>query len=60
MSEFVLMAILHSAKRVALFAEQQKQKVWKQCAVLGLQGKELLIFGYGGIAKNVAKRAAAF
>ena len=60
MGEFVLMAMLHFAKRVPLWMEQQREHSWQPRANPLLSGKTVLIVGAGSIGGSVARICKSF
>lgn len=55
MSEFVLMAMLHFAKRVPQWMAQQREHAWQPRPVPLLSGKTVLIVGAGSIGGGIAR-----
>jgi len=59
-AEHVFAGILHFAKRLAIFEQQQRAHVWKMSRVTTLAGRTLGIVGVGAIGAAVAKLGHAF
>lgn len=60
MAEFALGGVLSLYKKLNVFAENQKQHLWKkQRNVLELFGKTVLIVGAGNVGQECAKRFSA-
>jgi glyoxylate/hydroxypyruvate reductase A len=59
-AEHVFAGILYFSKRLPLFAQHQREHVWKPSRVDGLAGRTLGIVGVGAIGTAVAKLAHAF
>jgi phosphoglycerate dehydrogenase-like enzyme len=59
MAEFVLMAMLHFAKRVPLWTELQRRHRWQPAAPRMLAGKTALIVGAGSIGTGTARACKA-
>jgi phosphoglycerate dehydrogenase-like enzyme len=59
-AEHVFAGILHVAKRLATFEQQQRDHTWKMARVQSLAGRTLGTVGVGAIGTAVAKLAQAF
>lgn len=59
MAEFALMAMLHFAKRVPQWMEQQREHNWQPAAPQLLTGKTVLIAGAGSIGTGIARACKA-
>ena len=65
LAEFVLGCVLHFAKHVPRLQEQKRKRQWQMRAKnntppTDIEGKNMLIAGYGGIGFQTAVRAKAF
>ncbi|MER3537490.1 MAG: dehydrogenase [Thermus sp.] len=59
-AEWVVGAILASLKNLPLFLDQQRRGLWREERVLDLEGKTVLLLGYGSIGKAVEERLIPF
>ncbi|MEZ0347456.1 MAG: 2-hydroxyacid dehydrogenase [Thermus sp.] len=59
-AEWVVMALLALLKDLPGFLEAQKERRWAPKRLLDLEGKTVLLLGYGAIGKAVAKRLEPF
>ena len=57
LGEFIPLGMLYFSKKLPLFLKQQTEHKWSNTPVEMLQGKTLVIVGYGDIGMHVAKRA---
>lgn len=59
-AEWVVGVILASLKKLPTFFENQKQGFWREERLFDLEGKTVLLLGYGSIGKAVEKRLLPF
>lgn len=59
-AEHVMAYILYFAKRVELQSSYMHQGLWKRIMVPGAKTRTLGLVGFGGIGKEIAKRATPF
>lgn len=59
-AEHVMAYILHFARRVAMQNETMYQGQWNRVMAPGAKGRTLGLVGFGGIGKEIAKRAVPF
>lgn len=59
-AEQVLAYMLYFARRVDLQSQILKSGIWNRSLKLGLKGNTLGLIGFGGIGKEIAKRALSF
>jgi phosphoglycerate dehydrogenase-like enzyme len=60
MSELVFGAMLYFRKRLGMYRDQQRERVWRREWLGELCGRTVVIFGLGAVGQAVARRAAAF
>jgi phosphoglycerate dehydrogenase-like enzyme len=60
LAEFVLMAMLQHAKKLAHLRRDKVERIWRQGAVGTLEHKTLCIVGVGSIGRAIAGRARPF
>lgn len=59
-AEQVMAYIMHFARQISNQNELMQNSEWKRIMTIGAKGKTLGIVGFGGIGKEIAKRAVAF
>jgi len=59
-AEHVFAGILHFAKRLQIFEQHRRERLWKMVRVESLAGRTLGVVGVGAIGTAVAKLAHAF
>ncbi|GLV48637.1 dehydrogenase [Thermus sp. LT1-2-5] len=59
-AEWVVMALLALLKDLPGFLEAQKERRWAPKRLLDLEGKTVLLLGYGAIGRSVAERLKPF
>ncbi len=59
-AEHVMAYILHFARRISLQNEAMHDGQWNRVMVPGAKGRTLGLVGFGGIGKEIAKRAVPF
>lgn len=61
MAEWAIMSILQLYKNAPGFYEKQKKRLWeKDRSLMELDGKNVVIIGYGDVGKEIAKRLKSF
>lgn len=61
MAEWAIMNILQLYKNAPGFYEKQKKRLWeKDRSLMELDGKNVVIIGYGDVGKEIAKRLKSF
>lgn len=61
MAEWAIMSILQLYKNAPGFYEKQKKRLWeKDRSLMELDGKNVVIVGYGDVGKEIAKRLKSF
>ena len=59
-AELALALILASIRKIPWFAARQSQRAWSHVRTESLQGKHVLLVGYGGIGSLIEQRLAPF
>ena len=59
-AELAIALILASLRRIAWFAGQQSQRTWSHVRTESLDGKRVLLVGYGAISQAIENRLAPF
>ncbi len=59
-AEHVMAYLMHFARRLDLQSASMHEGVWKRAAVPGAKSRTLGLVGFGGIGKEIAKRAVPF
>ena len=59
-AESVMAYILYFARRIDLQSESMHRREWKRIMTPGAEGRTLGLIGFGGIGKEIAKRAIPF
>lgn len=59
-AEHVMAYILYFARRIDAQNKSMHEHVWKPTLEPGAKGKTLALYGFGGIGKEIAKRAVPF
>ncbi len=59
-AEHVMAYILYFSRRIDLQNESMHKKLWERTLMPGAKGRTLGLLGFGGIGKEIAKRASAF
>ena len=59
-AEHVMAYIMHFARRLDLQSESMRRGEWKRVMTYGAKNRTLGLIGFGGIGKEIAKRADGF
>ena len=59
LAEFALMSMLAHARGLAVMAEQQRRRHWERYAGTDLEGRTVVVVGYGAVGRAVGRMARA-